>query len=118
MFLQTGLGSLLSALRAIELTRVLRVAIDGGVADGNCSSHASAVEVYHGLVAASHLDDAMVQFYLVILCLHLVAIDELLCQPLHLDEVDSDLAKLEEAIFGEQGRMDVIADLNHRTRKG
>ena len=78
---------------------MLRVTIDGGVADGNGSCHATAVEVNHGLVAASHLNDAVIQRNGIEKSLHLVTIDELLCQPLHLHVGNGDIAQFVESSF-------------------
>ena len=117
LLLQSGVGGLLSALRAVEGAGVCRIAVDGGVGDRELAYDAATLCVEHVLVAAGYLDDAVVERELTDEILGAVGVEELTGQALHGDVGDADVADAVELLFVEEGFIRRIAHLDERAFK-
>ena len=119
LLLQSGVGGLLSALRAVEGTGVCRIAVDGGVGDREFAYDAAALRVEHVLVAAGNAHDAVLERELVDEILRAVGVEELTGQALHGDVGDAHVADGVEALLIERGGIALLAaQLNHRSLEG
>ena len=117
LLLQSGVGGLLSALRAVEGAGVCRIAVDGGVCDRKLAYDAATLCVEHVLVAAGYLQDAVVERQLTDEILSGVGVEELAGQSLHGDVGDADVADVVELLFVEEGFIRRIAHLDERAFK-
>ena len=119
LLLQSGVGGLLSALRAVEGAGVCRIAVDGGVGDREFAYDAAALRVEHVLVAAGNAHDAVLERELVDEILRAVGVEELTGQALHGDVGDAHVADGVEALLIERGGIALLAaQLNHRSLEG
>ena len=117
LLLQSGVGGLLSALRAVEGAGVCRIAVDGGVGDREFAYDAATLRVEHVLVAAGYLHDAVVERQLTDEVLRAVGVEELAGQSLHGYVGDADVADVVELLFVKKGFIRRIAHLDERAFK-